>query len=245
MSIGLYHDLALATDRFGSDLWAHRPFFVAGCRVGSPPDDFAPKGQDWGFPPPNALRPPRGRLPPISPKPSARMPARRRAAHGSRDAAVPPVLDSRRQRRYPGRLRAEVSLDFLRILALESVRNSVVVVGEDLGTVEPAMRETLEQFGILSYRLFYFEKNSAASSAATASTRGRRWFRPPPTICRRWPVFGPAPTWTRAAPPAPSTKAGFDAQTAHRAVEKQKMLDMLFAQKLMPRTAARRRITRR
>ena len=33
-SIGLYHDLALATDRFGSDLWAHRPFFVAGCRVG-------------------------------------------------------------------------------------------------------------------------------------------------------------------------------------------------------------------
>ena len=29
-------------------------FFVAGCRVGSPPDDFAPKGQDWAFPPPNS-----------------------------------------------------------------------------------------------------------------------------------------------------------------------------------------------
>ncbi|MDE3167797.1 MAG: 4-alpha-glucanotransferase, partial [Acidobacteriota bacterium] len=29
LTIGLYHDLALATDRFGSDLWAHRPFFVA------------------------------------------------------------------------------------------------------------------------------------------------------------------------------------------------------------------------
>ena len=55
-AIGLYHDLALATDRFGSDLWAHRDFFVAGCRVGSPPDDFAPKGQDWGFPPPNSER---------------------------------------------------------------------------------------------------------------------------------------------------------------------------------------------
>src|SRR5262249_46554882 len=54
LSIGLYHDLALATDRFGSDLWAHRSFYVSGCRVGSPPDDFAPKGQDWGFPPPNA-----------------------------------------------------------------------------------------------------------------------------------------------------------------------------------------------
>ncbi len=29
LSIGLYHDLALATDRFGSDLWAHREFFVS------------------------------------------------------------------------------------------------------------------------------------------------------------------------------------------------------------------------
>ena len=49
LSIGLYHDLALATDRFGSDLWAHRPFFVAGCRVGSPPDDFSPQGPGLGL----------------------------------------------------------------------------------------------------------------------------------------------------------------------------------------------------
>ena len=43
LSIGLYHDLALATDRFGCDLWADRPFYVAGCRGGSPPDDFSPQ----------------------------------------------------------------------------------------------------------------------------------------------------------------------------------------------------------
>src|SRR5262249_47573299 len=53
----------------------------------------------------------------------------------------------------------ERNLDFVRILALESVRNQVVVVGEDLGTVEPEVREVLARFGILSYRLFYFEKH--------------------------------------------------------------------------------------
>ncbi|MBC7924190.1 MAG: 4-alpha-glucanotransferase, partial [Bryobacteraceae bacterium] len=55
MPIGLYHDLALATDRCGSDLWAHPQAYVQGCRVGSPPDDFSPKGQDWAFPPPNSI----------------------------------------------------------------------------------------------------------------------------------------------------------------------------------------------
>ncbi len=54
LRIGLYHDLALATDNAGSDLWAHRSFYVNGCRVGAPPDDFSPNGQDWGFPPPNS-----------------------------------------------------------------------------------------------------------------------------------------------------------------------------------------------
>ena len=49
--------------------------------------------------------------------------------------------------------------DLVRILALESVRNRVAIIGEDLGTVPDYIRETLHQFGILTYRLLYFEQD--------------------------------------------------------------------------------------
>jgi len=44
--------------------------------------------------------------------------------------------------------------------SLESVRNEVVIIGEDLGTVPPYVRQKLAEADILSYRLLYFEKDS-------------------------------------------------------------------------------------
>ena len=98
LSIGLLHDLALATDSCGSDLWAQREFFVAGCRVGSPPDDFSPKGQDWAFPPPAVGPALAGWLPSIPRNNSEKLPARWSASDRPRDALLPAVLDSGRQR---------------------------------------------------------------------------------------------------------------------------------------------------
>jgi 4-alpha-glucanotransferase len=51
--------------------------------------------------------------------------------------------------------------ELLAIVALESVRARAFVIGEDLGTVEAGVRETLAARKMLSYRLLYFEPTAA------------------------------------------------------------------------------------
>lgn len=159
MEIGLFHDLPLATDRCGFELWSNREFYVAGCRVGAPPDDFSPKGQDWSFPPPNVAR---------HRQDGYRMFAQSIAMGGRHGGALRIDHVMRLFRLYwipegfdatKGTYVRDNAGDLLKILALESHRRKIVIVGEDLGTVEPWMREALAQHGILSYRLFYFEKD--------------------------------------------------------------------------------------
>ena len=241
LSIGLYHDMALATDRFGSDVWAHRPFYVAGCRVGSPPDDFSPKGQDWAFPPPYSARHREDgyRLFAESIRKNCRRGGALRIDHVMRLFRlfwIPDGLEA-----TEGSYVSERSNDFVRILALESVRNQVVVVGEDLGTVEPSIRETLARFGILSYRLFYFEKNERGEfrradeyprqSLVSSTTHDL------PTLAGFW--IGADIAARRAAGIIDGEAER--TQLEQRRTEKQKMLDVLFQLELvskdLPRSA--------
>jgi 4-alpha-glucanotransferase len=158
VSIGLYHDLPLATDRYGCELWGHREYYVSGCRVGSPPDDFSPKGQDWGFPPPDREhhRASGYRHYVATIRAAVRHGGALRIDHVMRLFRlywIPDAVDA-----SCGAYVGDNWEDLIRILALESVRRQFLVVGEDLGTVEPWVRDALGRFRILSYRLLYFER---------------------------------------------------------------------------------------
>jgi 4-alpha-glucanotransferase len=159
MSIGLYHDLALATDRFGCDLWSNRDHFIECCRVGAPPDDFAPEGQDWSFPPPNTARHLEDgyQLYAASIRNNARHGGALRMDHVMRLFRlywIPEGHSAREGAYVHDRWR-----DLLGVLALESHRQQVRIIGEDLGTVTQEMRDALNHWGVLGYRLLYFEKN--------------------------------------------------------------------------------------
>ena len=234
-SIGLYHDLALATDRFGADLWAHRPFYIANCRVGSPPDDFSPTVQDWAFPPPDSRRHWESgyRLFAESIRKNCRHGGALRIDHVMRFFRlywIPDGADA-----TGGAYVRDRYQDLVRIRALESVLHRVLLGGEDLGTVEPSVRETLERFGILSYRLFYFERNERGDfrkfseypeQALVSSTTHDL-----PTLAGFW-TYADIEARRRAGIfPDDQT---YHAQMAKRADDKQRMLNLLFGEGLLP-----------
>ncbi len=158
MKIGLYHDLAVGAVAGGSDAWNYQEI-IGDADVGAPPDDFNPCGQNWGFPPmvPDNLK----------------------------ETGYELFIETiRKNMKYGGALRIDHALglyrlfwipsgmspengayllqpaeDLLRIIALESQRNKTIVIAEDLGTIDDTFREMLQSFQMLSYRLFYFERN--------------------------------------------------------------------------------------
>jgi len=159
MRTGLMADLAVGVDPGGADAWALQADLALGMTVGAPPDPLAPQGQDWGLPP---LRPDRLASTGYAPfrdlvRTTLRHAGALRIDHvlglfrlfwvprGASPADGAYV-------RYPTR-------DLLGVLALEAAAAGAVVVGEDLGTVGPGVRETLAEAGVLSTRVVWFERD--------------------------------------------------------------------------------------
>lgn len=159
MCIGLYHDLSLAIDRSGGDSWAYQDFFVPGIHVGAPPDAFSLHGQNWGFPPPNMekFRENDYYLFVKEIQKNCAFGGALRIDHVMRLFRLYCIPDGEPPKK--GAYLSQPFEDLLSILALESIRNEVVIIGEDLGTVPLYIRDRLEEKNIFSYRLLYFEKD--------------------------------------------------------------------------------------
>ena len=165
-ALRLVTDLAIGFDGQGADAWAWQDVLAQGVTVGAPPDDFALEGQDWGLPPfvPHRLRAADYR--PFVETVRAGL----RHAGGMR---VDHVMGLFRLYWVPGGATARDGAyvrypteDLLAILALESERAGALVIGEDLGTVEPGVRERLHAERILSTRVLWFEPGPPAGYPA-------------------------------------------------------------------------------
>ncbi|MFF6995072.1 4-alpha-glucanotransferase [Streptomyces sp. NPDC008313] len=159
MPVGLVHDLAVGVHPRGADAWAQQEYLAAGMSVGAPPDAFNARGQDWGLPP---WRPDRLAA-------SGYAPYRRLLHALLRHAGalrIDHVMGLFRLWWVPeGRPPTEgtyVRYDaeaMLAVLVLEASRAGALVIGEDLGTVEPGMRETLHERGVLGTSVLWFERD--------------------------------------------------------------------------------------
>ncbi|PFG19946.1 4-alpha-glucanotransferase [Serinibacter salmoneus] len=157
MSLGVMHDLAVGVHPQGADAWSMRRFFAPGISVGAPPDMYNQQGQDWSQPPwrPEELR---------------------RSGYRPLREMVRALL------RHAGALRIDHIIGFFRlwwipqglgagagtyvrydheamigVLLLEAQRAGAVVIGEDLGNVEPWVRDYLSSRGVLGTSVLWFE----------------------------------------------------------------------------------------
>ena len=162
MSVGVVTDLAVGVHPAGAEVWTLGPALARGLSVGAPPDAFNQRGQDWSQPPwrPDVLAE-MGYAPY-----RAVLRASLRHAGGVR---IDHVMGLFRLWCIPqGAAPAEGA--YLRndhealvsILLLEAERAGAFVVGEDLGVVEPFVRDYLARRGVLGTSILWFESDGGA-----------------------------------------------------------------------------------
>jgi 4-alpha-glucanotransferase len=175
MSLGIMHDLAVGVHPDGADAWALQEVLALGVAAGAPPDEFNQLGQDWSQPP---WRP--DRLDEQEYRPfRALIQAVLRHAGGVR---IDHIIGLFRLWWIPdGAAPAEgtyVRYDhdaMIGIVALEAQRAGAVVVGEDLGTVEPWVRDYLLMRGLLGTSVLWFELDHHGTGGPLPAERWREF----------------------------------------------------------------------
>ena len=160
MSLGVMHDLAVGVHPSGADAWALGGVLARGASVGAPPDMYNQQGQDWSQPPWHpaelervAYRPYRDLL--------------RTVLRHAGAVRIDHIIGLFRLWWIPsGSSPADATYvrydheAMIGILALEARRAGAVVIGEDLGNVEPWVRDYLSERGVLGTSILWFEKDA-------------------------------------------------------------------------------------
>jgi 4-alpha-glucanotransferase len=175
MALGIMADLAVGVHPNGADAWALQAVMARGVKAGAPPDEFNQLGQDWSQPP---WRP--DRLDEQEYRPfRALIQAVLRHAGGVRidhiiglfrlwwiPDGAPPTQGT--YVRYDHEA-------MIGIVALEAHRAGALVVGEDLGTVEPWVRDYLLLRGVLGTSILWFELDRDGTGGPLPASRWREY----------------------------------------------------------------------
>ena len=160
MKIGVYSDMPIGAASNGVEVWENPKSYVLDAGIGAPADPMRPKGQSWGFTPYH--------------------PMELKKQHYS-----PFIKLVRENMKYSGALRIDHAMglrrlfwgffeddnpvvqgayvyydikDLTAILSIESNRHKCLLIGEDLGTVPTGFREYMAEHGLLSYKVFFRQK---------------------------------------------------------------------------------------
>jgi 4-alpha-glucanotransferase len=159
MRIGLISDLAVGMSPGGSHAWSRQQDLLLGLNIGAPPDLFNTRGQDWGLTgfSPQAL---------IASDYEPFIATLRAAMRRAGGVRIDHAMGLARLWLVPqGASPAEGAYltypldDMLRLIALESHRHRAVVIGEDLGTVEPGFREKIAAAGVAGMDVLWFQRD--------------------------------------------------------------------------------------
>lgn len=155
MAIGLIADLAIGTDPNGSHAWSAPQELLSGLSIGAPPDIFQPQGQNWGI---AALSPGKGR--------AAFAQTLRRAMRCTGGVRIDHAMGLQRLWMIPDGARPHEGVylyypmrEMLGIVARESRAQRAIVIGEDLGTVDPHFRAAMRARGMLGMEVLWFQRD--------------------------------------------------------------------------------------
>lgn len=156
MGIGLIADLAVGTSPNGSHAWSAPDELLTGLTIGAPPDIFQPRGQNWGI---VGLSPGKGR--------TAFAETLRRAMRCTGGVRIDHAMGLQRLWIIPEGAGPEEGVylhypmhEMLDIVARESRAQRAIVIGEDLGTVDPHFRAATRTRGMLGMEVLWFQREA-------------------------------------------------------------------------------------